>query len=167
MHPWADSGDSGMATQAGDISVSLESPFSADAAALLQALDQDLLARYPQNNIHGVELREVDGGRGLFLVARLNGLAVGCGAIRPLEDSVGEVKRMYVHPDARRSGVARKLLAKLEEEAKNTGYKSLRLETGTRQPEAIALYETHGYRLIPPFGEYLSDPYSVCYEKAL
>jgi putative acetyltransferase len=156
-----------MATQAGEIAISLESPFSADAAALLQALDEDLLARYPRHNIHGVELRQLDGGRGLFVVARLNGLAIGCGAIRLLEEGIGEIKRMFVHPDARRLGVARKVLATLEETAKKLGYTTLRLETGTRQPEAIALYEKHGYHRIPPFGEYVMDPYSVCYEKVL
>jgi GNAT superfamily N-acetyltransferase len=145
----------------------VESPFGSDAAALLEALDQDLLARYPRQNIHGVELREVDGGRGVFVVARANGNVVGCGAIRPLEGDIGEVKRMYVRPEARRCGVARKVLATLEETAKKLGYTTLRLETGTRQPESIALYETHGYRRIPLFGEYMTDPYSVCYEKML
>jgi GNAT superfamily N-acetyltransferase len=156
-----------MATGADEVSVSLESPFSEDAAALLKALDQNLLARYPRHNIHGVELQELDADHGIFVVARLNCCAIGCGAVRPLEDGVGEVKRMYVRAEARRMGVARKILATLEEVAKNQGYTVLRLETGTRQPEAIALYEAHGYHRIPPFGEYVTDPYSVCYEKAL
>lgn len=156
-----------MPLQPGEIRVLLESPSSADAAALLEALDQDLLARYPRQNIHGIELRELERDRALFVVARRGGQAVGCGAIRPLEASIGEIKRMYVHPDARRSGVARKMLLTLEEIAKSLGYTILRLETGTRQPEAIALYEKHGYHRILPFGEYVTDPYSVCYEKAL
>src|SRR5215472_7724125 len=126
MLPWANSGDNGMARRVGEISISLESPLSADAAALLGALDQDLLARYPPQNIHGIDLDEVDGGRGLFVVARVDGAPVGCGAIRPLEAGVGEVRRMFVNPDARRLGVARKILETLEEGAKNLGYTTLR-----------------------------------------
>src|SRR5262245_30616851 len=92
---------------------------------------------------------------------------VGCGAVRLLEPGVGEVKRMFVRPEARRRGVARLVLVKLEETARERGLHTLRLETGTRQPEAIALYATHGYRPIPRFGEYADDAFSVCFEKVL
>jgi putative acetyltransferase len=147
--------------------VTVESPLSADAAALVEELDRDLLERYPRNNIHGVELEKLERGQGFFVVARLDGRPVGCGAVRVLEPGVGEVKRMYVRPTARRRGVAQAVLATLEATARETGMHTLRLETGTRQPEANALYEKQGYRSIPCFGEYLSDPFSVCYEKVL
>jgi putative acetyltransferase len=148
-------------------SVSVESPTSADAAALLEALDSDLLGRYPRHAIHGVTLAELEVGQGFFVVARLDGRAVGCGAVRLLEPGIGEVKRMFVRPEARRRGIAQKVLAKLESTALELGMHTLRLETGTRQPEAIALYERQGYRRFPCFGEYGSDPFSVCYEKVL
>ena len=148
-------------------SVSVESPTSGEAADLLKALDDELLARYPRHAIHGVNLAELEGGQGFFVVARLDGQAVGCGAVRNLEPGVGEVKRMYVTPNARRQGVAQAVLAKLETTARELGMHTLRLETGTRQPEAIRLYERQGYRRIPCFGEYVSDPFSVCYEKVL
>jgi len=150
-----------------NVIVTLESPFSAEAAALLEELDRELLERYPRHAIHGVELRELENGRGFFVVARLDGRTVGTGAVRELEPSVGEIKRMYVRPEARRRGVARAVLVKLEETARALGIHTLRLETGTRQPEAIALYEGEGYRPIPCFGEYASDPFSACYEKTL
>jgi GNAT superfamily N-acetyltransferase len=147
--------------------VTVESPRSAEAAALLAELDSELLQRYPRHAIHGVELRQLEDDRGFFVVARLDGRAVGCGAVRVLEAGVGEIKRMFVRPEARRRGVARAVLAKLEETARERGFYTLRLETGARQPEAIALYETHGYYRIPCFGEYATDPFSACYEKQL
>jgi GNAT superfamily N-acetyltransferase len=135
--------------------------------ALVDELDHDLLGRYPRQNIHGVELEKLEGGQGFFVVARLNGLPVGCGAVRVLEPGIGEVKRMYVRPAARRRGVAQAVLSTLESTAHDMGIRTLRLETGTRQPEANALYEKQGYQVIPCFGEYVSDPFSLCYEKTL
>jgi GNAT superfamily N-acetyltransferase len=84
-----------------------------------------------------------------------------------LEPDIGEVKRMFVRPAARRRGVAEAVLATLESTARERGMHTLRLETGIHQPEGNAFYEKQGYRLIPCFGEYLRDPMSVCYEKAL
>jgi ribosomal protein S18 acetylase RimI-like enzyme len=80
---------------------------------------------------------------------------------------VGEVKRMYVAPAFRGRGIARALLRALEAAAGRLGVAVLRLETGTRQPEAIGLYEAAGYARIPAFGEYVGDPLSVCFEKRL
>jgi GNAT superfamily N-acetyltransferase len=150
-----------------NVSVSVDSPYSPEAASLLEELHRELLARYPQHCIHGVKLDELEAEKGAFVIARLAGRPVGCGALRRLEEGVGEVKRMFVRPEARRRGVARVVLAKLEETARALGFRTLRLETGARQPEAIALYESHDYRPIPRFGEYADDPFSVCYEKAL
>jgi GNAT superfamily N-acetyltransferase len=149
------------------VRVTVESPLSAEAAALMEELDSELLDRYPRHAIHGVELGELENGRGFFVLARLDSRPVGSGAVRTLETGVGEIKRMYVRPEARRRGVARAVLVKLEETACAMGIHTLRLETGTRQPEAIALYEGEGYRPIPCFGEYASDPFSACYEKIL
>lgn len=64
-------------------------------------------------------------------------------------------------------GLASMIMALLEDKGLKNGFTTLRLETGTKQPEAITLYESLGYRRIPPFGEYVSDPYSICYEKEL
>lgn len=104
---------------------------------------------------------------GAFVVARIGGRLAGCGGIRRLDPVAAEVKRMYVAPEARRSGVARAVLAALEAEAKAMGYRSVRLETGVRQPEAIALYESSGYRPIPCYGHHAGDELSRCYEKEL
>ena len=106
---------------------------------------------------------------GTFLVATIEGRPVGCGAVKPLDRAlgVGEVKRMYTVPEARRRGVSRAVLQALEARAESLGYRALQLETGTAQPEALALYEASGWRRVPPFGRYKDDPDSVCFAKVL
>jgi GNAT superfamily N-acetyltransferase len=74
---------------------------------------------------------------------------------------------MYVDPPVRRRGIARMILARLEDAARESGYRSVRLETGLGQPEAMALYASADYRRIRPYGEYVGDPLSACYEKPL
>jgi putative acetyltransferase len=105
-----------------------------------------------------------------FVIAWPAGMPVGCGAWRPIseaEPGVVEIKRMYVEPALRRRGIARAILNELERLAQADGYSVARLETGTKQPAAIRLYETSGYYRIEPFGRYRDDPLSVCYEKRL
>jgi GNAT superfamily N-acetyltransferase len=92
---------------------------------------------------------------------------VACGAFRPLEGEVCEIKRMFVAPDCRGRGYSRLVLAELERLAVGWGYTTARLETGDRQPEAIGLYEGAGYRRIPPYGIYVGSERSVCFEKQL
>jgi GNAT superfamily N-acetyltransferase len=87
-----------------------------------------------------------------------DGIPVGCGALRFLADGVAEVKRMYVVPAARGRGVAKAVLTGLEDAARQRGRTTLRLETGLRQPEAVALYAGAGYRPIPAFGGYVGAP---------
>ena len=107
---------------------------------------------------------------GVFAVVRDGGRPVACGGVRPLLDGdpgVGEIKRMYTSPQARRRGISRALLAWLEREAVALGYRRLHLETGRRQPEAVALYESVGYARIAPYGEFATYPVSLSYGKDL
>jgi GNAT superfamily N-acetyltransferase len=93
----------------------------------------------------------------VVLVARDDdGAALGCGALRALGGGIAEVKRMYVAPSARGGGVAKAVLAGLEDAARDRGWTTLRLETGPRQPEAIGLYSRAGYRPIGAFGGYVA-----------
>jgi putative acetyltransferase len=117
--------------------------------------------------IHGLRREDVADPQLTFLVARIDGHAAGCGALRPLEPGVGEVKRMFVRPAFRGRGVARQVLAALEAAARARGYSMLRLETATRQPEAIGLYRSAGYVEIPCFGADAGNRFSVCFEKRL
>lgn len=121
------------------------------------------------------ELGEAGGGDGIvylprddaaYLVVVVHGRAVACGAWQPLEPGVAEIKRMYVRPAFRGRGIARQLIVALEEEALAGGRPVLRLETGTYLPAAISLYRSAGYIPIPVFGEYVGNPYSVCFEKS-
>lgn len=93
--------------------------------------------------------------------------AVGMGALRPLDEHTAELRRLFVLRSQRRAGVAWRLLQALEAEALRLGYRRIRLETGHRQQPAMRLYERCGFHRIPPFGDYASDPTSVCYEKVL
>lgn len=88
-----------------------------------------------------------------------------CGAIKPMDDTTVEVKRMYTIPELRGRGVASKLLAGLEAWAKELSYNRIVLETGKRQQDAVRLYEKNGYRIIPNYGPYEGVENSVCFEK--
>ncbi|WP_433298021.1 GNAT family N-acetyltransferase [Actinoplanes sp. CA-030573] len=104
----------------------------------------------------------------VFLVAAdADGRPVGCGALRRLDATSAEVKRMYVEPGSRGSGVATAVLRALEEKARDRGWTTLRLETGPAQPDAIRFYEREGYRQIPLYGVYVGSDLSVCYEREL
>jgi len=155
-------------TPPGSLAIEAEDPATPDAASLMNELAAEMFSRYPAESVHSFDPETVHQARCTFVVARLGGRAVGCGAVCPLEEpSLGEIKSMYVRPEARGRGVARGILERLEEVARGHAYTRLRLETGAHQPEAMALYESFGYRRTERFGEYADDPFSVCYEKGL
>ena len=101
----------------------------------------------------------------VFLVAFDDDVAVGCGGLRTLDGSHGEIKRMYVVPERRGTGVSTALLSALEGEARGRGWDRVVLETGDQQPEAMRLYEREGYTRVPNFGYYADSDLSICYEK--
>ncbi|SIN66311.1 GNAT family N-acetyltransferase [Algoriphagus halophilus] len=94
-------------------------------------------------------------------------IPVACGAIKELDADSMEVKRMYTDVSARGKGYAKSILSELEKWAKELGYKFCVLETGKRQPDAIALYQSSGYQLIPNYGQYQGIENSVCFQKML
>ena len=159
-----------MTDQTQTITISAERPDGEEALTLIRQLDEDLCRRYPEmpaQLIHGLHPSDLADPDFTFLIARIDGRAVGCGALRNLEPGVGEVKRMYVLPGFRRHGIARRILARLESRARELGDVAVRLETGNGQTEAIRLYRSSGYREIAAFGEYADDERSVCFEKRL
>ena len=137
-----------------------------DFINLIVLLDRDLAIRdgedhafYNQYNKtdkikHGVVFYEDD-------------VAVGCGAFREKELDTVEIKRMYVHSDYRKKGIASQVLAELEIWAKENNYRYTILETGKKQPEAINLYQKLGYTIIPNFPPYEQMDNSVCMKKTL
>jgi putative acetyltransferase len=123
------------------------------------------------------ELRAADGGLDgqvtvtqddvSYLAVVVDRRAVACGALQALAPGTAELKRMYVRPAYRGRGIARHLLAALEEVALQAGYAQLQLETGTYLPAAIGLYRSSGYEPIATYGEYVRNPHSVCFAKRL
>jgi GNAT superfamily N-acetyltransferase len=145
-------------------------PFdSAEARRLVAALDAHLSSIYTPDQRFGPNLRpeQLAPGLGVFLVARDGGRAVGCGALRRLDERTAEVKRMYVEPVERGRGVGAAILDRLESAALDLGVHRLVLETGIHQAEAIGLYRRAGFRPVPCWGEYAGTPTSVCFEKEI
>ena len=142
---------------------------SAAAQALIRVLNAELSDRYPEPgaNHFRLDAAEVAPGRGAFFIACEGERPVGCGAIRLLAPERAEIKRMYVEPAARGLGIGRSILTALEEEARTLGAREIVLETGPRQPEALALYARAGFSPIEAFGEYEGSPFSVCMMKTL
>lgn len=96
-----------------------------------------------------------------------NNIPVGCGALKKFDETSAEVKRMYTLPKTRGKGIATKVLIELEKWAKELGYKYTILETGKRQPKAIALYQKNGFQIISNYGQYKGIENSVCFRKEL
>jgi len=157
------------AGQQSECEIRRENLLSPVANSLIQSLNAELSRRYPEEGANHFRLdpEEVAEGRGAFHVAYREGQPVGCGAIRLLDSDTAEIKRMYVAPEARGLGIGRSLLDSLESEARRLGARRLVLETGNRQPEALALYGRSGFSRIPAFGEYRGSPLSVCMAKTL
>jgi putative acetyltransferase len=125
---------------------------SADAVALISELSAELAALYETTDgSAGFKPEDVEVPRAAFVIARIDGHAVGCGALRPLDEQTGEIKRMYTRREFRRQGVAQAILAELERLALSFGYTNVKLQTGPKQLNAAALYELVGYRRIPRF----------------
>ena len=152
-----------------EVTIAREAFDSLDGRRLVAALDAHLAERYPPEWRFGPNLRpeQIAAGLGTFVIARADGRAVGCGALRLLDDSTAEVKRMYVEPELRGQGVARAILDHLESTARDLSVHRLVLETGIRQVEAIRLYRRAGFSPIECFGEYANAPTSVCFEKVI
>lgn len=131
-----------------------------DAVALITQVQQEYVVRYGGEDGTPVEPAEFAPPRGLFLVAYVDGTPAACGGWRAHETDV-ELKRMYVTPAFRGRGLARAVLAELERRAVTAGYRRVVLETGSKQPEAIALYESSGYVPVPRFGFYADAPGAV------
>lgn len=147
--------------------ISFESPNQADAIALIAELDAYQSALYPPESHHALDLASVPEQGLLFVVARDDAeQAVGCGAV-VLSAHYGELKRMYVRPQQRGFGLAKKILQTLESAAIASACSVLKLESGPYQPEALGLYARCGYDRCGPFGAYTDDPLSVFMQKKL
>ena len=144
------------------------------AQLLIEEVQAEYVVRYGGVDATPIDPGEFEPPEGAFFVTYLAGEPVATGAWRRRDDveafgtrHTAEIKRMYVVPRARGIGVARRMLARLEESAVAAGVPVMVLETGTEQPEAMALYESSGYSRIESFGHYKWSPLNRCYAKRL
>lgn len=141
--------------------ISFESPNQAEIITLIAELDAYQDSLYPAEARYALDLASLVQPNVLFAVARNDeGTAIGCGAV-VLNDRYGEIKRMYVRPQARGTGAARQIIESLEIAAFERGCALLMLETGPYQAEALAFYTKHGYERCGAFGDYPDHPLSV------
>ncbi|MGL6110597.1 MAG: GNAT family N-acetyltransferase [Rubrivivax sp.] len=151
-----------------------ESPDQPQVRVLLRSLDDYLGELYEPQHNHILSVTELLSPQVVFLVARQQGRAVGCGAFRRMPGAAatggqayGEIKRMMVEPAARGGGLGAALLARLEQQLVDEGLNLALLETGAAQSEAVGLYERAGYRRRAAFGGYPDNGLSLFYEKRL
>jgi GNAT superfamily N-acetyltransferase len=130
-------------------------------------VQQEYVERYGGPDVSPVDPTQFDPPDGAFLVAWTQDHAVACGGFRRHDERSAEVKRMYVVPEHRREGLARAVLGALEDHARRAGYARILLETGTAQPEAMALYASSGYLPVVGFGHYAGSPLSRGFGKDL
>jgi putative acetyltransferase len=134
--------------------------------AFVKLLDADLAQRDGGDHSFYAQFNKLDKIKHV-VVAYEDGKAVGCGAIKEFSPDTMELKRMYTLPETRGKGIATKVLAELEKWAAELSYEKCVLETGKRQPEAIALYKKNGYKIIQNYGQYVGVENSVCFEKEI
>jgi GNAT superfamily N-acetyltransferase len=137
------------------------------AQHLIERVQQEYVVRYGGRDAASVDPTEFSPPRGLFLVAEVDGVPAGCGGWRAHGDGMVELKRMYVEPAFRRRGIAALLLAELERTAAAAGHRQLLLNSGDRQPEALALYACAGYTPVAGYGIYADSPEAVFLGKHL
>ena len=151
------------------ITIAKEDPRSPEVSRLLAAFVDEVKKRYesPPADVGIFDPDLVLVSRSAFLVARSEGNAVGCGALVPIDEYAVEVKRMFVSKEERGLGIATMILGELERLAREFDYDAMRLETGVKQPESIALYGKAGFYRIPNFPPFENDPSAVCFEKKI
>ena len=142
-------------TELENITIEAVGSLTDEVHELIDELDQTLARMYSAEQQHGLRADAIFQPHVRFFLARLDGIAMGCGGVL-LFDGFGEVKRMYVRQSVRGRGIARALLLRIESEAKDNGLTILRLETGDRQLAAIRLYERAGFQRCAAFHDYES-----------
>lgn len=137
-----------------------------DFLSLIKLLDADLALRdgdlspiYFKYN----QLQHLD----TVVLAYIGNAPVGCGCFKAVDDTSVEIKRMFVKPGERGKGIATIILKELETWAAELGFVNAVLETGKKNPEAVAMYKKQGYTIINNYGPYINMPTSICFSKSL
>jgi putative acetyltransferase len=149
------------------IEIRPESPLQDDVRALIAELNAALLALTPPEFCYHMTVEQMADAATTVWIARRDGEALGCGALRRIGGGAGEVKRMFVRPDLQGQGIAGRIVGEIEATARAEGLDRLLLETGDRHPAAWRVYERAGFTRCGAFGEYPDSGYSVFYQKLL
>ncbi|WKL45867.1 GNAT family N-acetyltransferase [Flavobacterium pectinovorum] len=146
------------------ISIKITNP-NEKVAAIIDELSANLYLRFGSDGKDSFTDWQQNNSKYIFVIAEINNEIVGCGAIRPISETVGEVKRMYSkYP---RKKIGKTILAFLEDIASKSGYEELILETRIKNTEATQFYEKQDYKVIPNYGKYKDRPEAVCFGKSL
>ncbi|MBL7702387.1 MAG: GNAT family N-acetyltransferase [Ferruginibacter sp.] len=143
----------------------LTSPSDKSVSPLIEALSENLKERFNSDGKNSFQFWDENDPKYIFVSLSHNNECVGCGAIRPINEITGEVKRMYAK--YRAMGIGSAVLAALEHEAGKAGYKQLWLETRDKNIEACNFYQKHGYKRIKNYGNYANRPEAACFGKTL
>ena len=149
------------------MTIVIENARQPEIERLLVLSEQYAESLYPPDSCYLLDVSELEAPGVAVYVARVDGEAIGMGAIVIKTDGSAELKRLFVEDRARGRGLAAGLLEALEKHALDAGVRLVQLETGPKSLPAIALYEKHGYGLIPNFGQYIGDEFSYCMQKQL
>ncbi|SHG55926.1 GNAT family N-acetyltransferase [Flavobacterium johnsoniae] len=148
-----------------DISIKVINPDDEKAASILEELSANLYLRFGSDGKNSLTDWQNNNAKFVFVAAELNNEIIGCGAIRPIEGNIGEVKRMY--SKFRGKKIGQTILAFLEKEAKQIGFTELVLETRVKNIEAVEFYKKQQYNIIPNYGKYIDRPEAICFGKSL
>jgi ribosomal protein S18 acetylase RimI-like enzyme len=147
------------------ISIKIVNPDDEKVLAITEELSENLYLRFGSDGKNSFQDWENENSNFVFVIAEINNEIVGCGAIRPIDQNIGEVKRMYAKYQGKRIGQT--ILVFLENEAVNLGYTNLVLETRVKNESAVHFYQKQGYKVIPNYGKYIDRLEAICLEKSL
>lgn len=147
------------------VSIKITNPNDKKVAVIIEELSANLYLRFGSDGKNSFSDWQTDNSKYVFVIAEINNEIVGCGAIRPIEENIGEVKRMY--SKIPRKKIGQTILTFLENTAKTIGYTNLVLETRIKNQEATQFYQKQGYKVIPNYGKYADRPEAICFGKSL
>jgi ribosomal protein S18 acetylase RimI-like enzyme len=147
------------------LSIKISNPSDPSAYSILEELSQNLYQRFGSDGKNSFTDWEYNNRKYIFVLAELNDEVVGCGAIRPLSEKRGEVKRMFARYP--RKNIGQSILSFLETKAKELDYEELVLETRVKNKEACSFYVKSNYIKIPNYGKYANRLDAVCFQKTL
>jgi GNAT superfamily N-acetyltransferase len=149
------------------VTTTAQRPDSPIARELIDELDAIFAPNYPPESRHGYSVEKLLREDVAFFVVSVDDASAGCGGVQVFDEGYAELKRMYVRPAFRGRGLGRHLVEHLSDHAADRGVAVIRLRTGALQVEAIGLYTSMGFRMIPPFGRYREDAVALCLERWL